>query len=191
MFPDNSGATVRSLRRLRLLIPALLVVGGVGAAWWWKVAHTGPETFVYVHGELPAPAAGAGHSVFELVGVAGKSTFTLAQLKALPTVQYRAYQPQLKRSFTYTGVPLRDLAAVAGLSGRDLRVTADDQFGATIPGRMYQDAPVMLAYLEDGRPISVADKGPLTVVLPNLGAHTFRGEGAKWVWYATSMAAAP
>ena len=191
MFPDNSGKAERSLRRLRLPLLALLVVGGAGSVWWWKTAHTAPGAFVYVHGELPAPSAGGSESVFELVGLSGKSTFTLAQLKALPTVQYRAYQPQLKRSFTYTGVPLRDLAALAGLSGRDLRVTADDQFGATIPVQMYQGDPVMLAYLEDGHPISAAHKGPLTVVLPNQGTHLFEGEGARWVWYATSMAAAP
>lgn len=191
VFPDNSGATGQSLRWLRLPLLTLLVVGGAGSAWWWKTAHTAPGAFIYVHGELPAPSAGIGDPVFAVVGPAGRRTFTLTQLKALPAVQYRAYQPQLKQSFTYTGVPLRDLATQAGLSGQDLRVTADDQFGATIPVQMYQGDPVMLAYLEDGHPISAAHKGPLTVVLPNRGAHLFEGEGAKWVWYATSLAAAP
>ena len=191
VFPNNSGKAERSLRRLRLPLLSLLAVGGAGAAWWWKTAHTAPGAFVYLHGELPAPSAGTGDPVFAVVGPAGRRTFTLRQLKALPAVQYHAYQPQLKQSFTYTGVPLRDLATLAGLSGQNLRVTADDQFGATIPGQMYQDDPVMLAYLEDGHPISPAHKGPLTVVLPNLGTRLFEGEGARWVWYATSLAAAP
>ncbi|WP_407569311.1 hypothetical protein [Deinococcus altitudinis] len=217
MFQNNPPLNRRSPSRLRLALLALLLLVGVGTALWWSDRPVPAEDFSYIHGALaPAPAAepsGSDHIgdaptgenqaggaqagsdpdvVFELRGPAGRRRFTSAQLQALPAVQYRATQPQLKRIFLYTGVPLRDLARLAGLDGRPLRIGADDQFGATIEPEDYQAFPVMLAYLADGQPITTAQKGPLEVVFPNEQSQKrFHGNGSRWVWFATTLTVAP
>jgi len=174
-------------------IPALLatltvVLAAVGAALW-SARPSAPAPFVYLHGQLSAPERGTDEVVFRM---SGGHSFTLAQLRALPAVQYRATQPQLKRSTMYTGVPLRDLSKLAGLAGRSLRVEADDQFGATIAPQDYQDYPVMLAYLADGRPMTATQKGPLQVVFPNEQyPQRFSNNGSQWVWFASGLNAAP
>ena len=204
MFPDSTPAPQRSPKRLR---PVALWLPVIGAAAVTALViglvvgrPAGTVPFPYLHGALAGPATPvAGRSgqvsadvVFRLNGARGQQTFTLAQLQALPAAQYRATQPQLKRSFVYTGVPLRDLARLSGLSGQDLRVLADDQFGATIAAADYERFPVMLAYLADAQPITAAQKGPLEVVFPNEQEPArFQNSGSQWVWFAASLEAAP
>ena len=168
------------------IVAVLLVAAGVA---FWSARSRTPAPFVYLHGQLSDPGRGTDEVVFRMSG--GK-TFTLAQLRALPAVQYRATQPQLKRSVVYTGVPLRDLSEMAGLAGRSLRVEADDQFGATITPQDYETYPVMLAYLADGQPMTAAQKGPLQVVFPNEQyPRRFSNNGSQWVWFASGLGAAP
>jgi len=195
VFPDNHGPTTRRSRPLPLLIAAAVAASAIGGALWWKGQTPATPEFQYLHGQLTAPAPATGEeTAFEITGPSGTQRFTMAQLRAMPAVRYTATQPQLKRTFEYTGVPLRDLADRAGLNGQDLRIGADDQFSATVPASMYMEAPVMLAYEEDGHGISVLDKGPLTVVLPNSSESAkkkYLRSGDKWVWFATFMHAAP
>lgn len=171
---------------LLVILAALLVAAGVAL---WSARSQTPGPFVYLHGQLASPERGTDAVVFKM---SGGRTFTFAQLKALPAVQYRATQPQLRRSAVYTGVPLRDLSEIAGLTGRSLRIEADDQFGATIAPKDYQTYPVMLAYLADGQPVTTAQKGPLQVVFPNEQyPRPFANNGSQWVWFASDLGAAP
>lgn len=202
VFPDSTPAPERSLNRLRLAVLAALGLLAVGAAVlvFGRVSGRagGAVPFSYLHGarsgaSSPAPT-GEADTVFRLSGPRGQQAFTLAQLEALPAVQYRATQPQLKQSFVYTGVPLRDLAEAAGLPGRNLRISGDDQFAATVQASDYLKFPVMLAYLADGRPMTARQKGPLMVVFPTEQApdhFTTFAYGSQWVWFAGSLSAAP
>ncbi|AFD24911.1 hypothetical protein DGo_CA0984 [Deinococcus gobiensis I-0] len=101
---------------------------------------------------------------------------------------YRVEQPQLRRSFSYRGVTLRDLAELGGFGGQDLRLYASNGYLALIRARDYLNAPIMVAYEADGHAISVRDKGPLTVVLPPEPARyrTLAYSGA-WVWYVNRL----
>lgn len=192
VLPDSQRERQRSLQRRSLVLALLLAGTGLGA-YWWSVRPQGSAPFTYLHGHLNAPPSD-GQVVFRLNGVNGARSFTLAQLEALPAVRYRATQPQLKRSFTYTGVPLRDLAALAGLDGQNLRVSGNDQFAATVQASDYQTYPVMLAYLADDQPMTAVQKGPLQVVFPN-DEHPDRfptlNYGSQWVWFAAGLGAAP
>lgn len=192
MFPDNRVRTGFSLVWLRLVLFLVLLGILAGLGLWWKSARAAPDEFVYLHGPLTSPDFSSAQIVFRLSSPHGQRAFSLAKLEALPAVQYKATQPQLKRSFVYTGVPLRDLARLAGLSGQNLRVMADDEFGATIRASDYGPFPVMLAYLADGHLITSAQKGPLEVVFPNAQYPArFQTYGSQWVWFATSLGAAP
>ena len=170
----------------------------IAAGLLWRAALGDARSrvpFPYLHGALTMPAARPGDAVlFTLQGAGTSRGFTLAQLQALPAVGYEAVQPQLARRHRYLGVPLRDLAALAGLSGQHLRVLGSDDFGATIRADDYLTYPVMLAYSADAQPISPAQKGPLLVVFPNVQAPNrfpTRVYGSAWVWFAESLGRAP
>ncbi|GGJ87945.1 hypothetical protein GCM10008939_34990 [Deinococcus aquiradiocola] len=192
MFPDNHGPTTRRSRPLPLLIAAAVAASAIGGALWWKGQTPATPEFQYLHGQLTAPPPATGEeTAFEITGPSGTQRFTMAQLRAMPAVRYTATQPQLKRTFEYTGVPLRDLADRAGLNGQDLRIIADDDFASTVPKGMYMPYPTMLAYEEDGHEISTAHKGPLMVVLPNGDHPELKQIYAQWVWFSRSMKTAP
>lgn len=152
-----------------------------------------PSPFRYVYGASTRPTALPDERiVFRLDGTTGPQTFTLRQLQALPSVRYTTCQPQLKREAVYQGVPLRDLAALGGFAGRDVRVYAVNGFVATIRARDYLQEPIMLAYRMDGQAIPVLQKGPLTVVLPRRPERFFSPVyAAAWVWFAVRLGPVP
>lgn len=157
------------------------------------LAGVGQGPFHYLRGVQSLPEAAPTERVmFTLEGPGGKQALTLKQLKALPAVQYTTWHPQLRRFFRYEGVPLRDLAALGGFLGKDLRLHASNNFVSTIHAQDYLQEPIMLAYLADGKPIPVMEKGPLTVVLPprpeRFSTPAYSG---AWVWFAIRLTPAP
>lgn len=149
-------------------------------------------------GRAPGPAAPAPARpapTLTLGSGTAQRVLTLAQLQALPSVTYQVRHPQLKRTFVYKGVPLRELAEVGGFGGQDLRLYASNGYLALIRAREYLNAPIMVAYEADGHAITVLDKGPLTVVLPpEPPRYQTSAYAGAWVWYVnrlTSVQAGP
>jgi hypothetical protein len=193
---DRQTAQAACWAQMRVLVGAVVAVAIVAAGLWLWAGPGGPVDFGYQSSSRVVPPAVAGEPAVLSVRGSRLVKLTLNQLRALPRVSYRAYQPQLKREFTYTGVPLRDLAELAGLSGQDLRVTASDNFGFTLRARDYMNYPMMVAYLADSQPLSTELKGPLLVTLPNLThkqhfSDAAASYGSQWVWYVTRIVAAP
>ena len=149
--------------------------------------------FSYVHPARPSPAARPDEDrLLTLQQGAAQQTLTLRQLRAMPAVRYRVRHPQLGHEYTYEGVTLRDLAVMGGFAGKDLRVYASNGFVSTILARDYLNHPIMLAYLADGQPIPVLQKGPLTVVLPtSVERFQAKSYASAWVWFAERIVPAP
>lgn len=176
---------------VRSALPLLLCAAllGLGAQ---AVGAPAPIPFPYVGparnavGPLPAPRTGER----PLLTLRGQTPelLTLSQLRALPATRYNSTQPQLGQSFTYRGVPLRDLARRGGFAGRDLRVTAEDGFVAIIAASDYMTAPIMVAYEAGGKPIPTLKKGPLLIVFPpDPLRFPRRPYGSQWVWFVRSV----
>lgn len=115
---------------------------------------------------------------------------TRTQLMALPYATLTTRHAQLNRTYTYQGVLLRTLATAMHSSGQDLRVYASNGFVATITAQDYLNAPIMLAYAANGEPISILEKGPLTIVLPS-GDPRFTHKSAYWVWFVERITPVP
>lgn len=182
---------VRALLWLGVLAAASLTLGA--RAEQGEPARSSLPSFTYVRpGRALPPARPGERVVLRLEGGPRPLTLTLAQLRALPTVRYATEHAQLRRTFTYEGVPLRDLAELGGFPGRDLRVHASNGFVTTLHARDYQAAPLMLAHTADGRPIPVLEKGPLAVVLPpDPRRFPVRLYGAAWVWFVERITPVP
>lgn len=156
--------------------------------------NSSPRPFRYLRsGQATLPTSKPGERVMLTLESPGHSLkLTRAQLAAMPTMRYTTEQPQLHRTFTYEGVPLRDLARLGGFVGKDLRVYASNGFMTVIRASDYLSTPMMLAYVAGGKPISVLDKGPLTVVLPpDATRFPARLYSRYWVWYAVKISPAP
>ena len=166
------------------------VVGSLLPGGWGQAAST---SFTYLRTARPIPAAKPGERpLLRLEGKAQTLTLTRSQLLALPTVRYATRHAQLQRTFSYEGVPLRDLAALGGFAGRDMRLYASNGYVTTIRARDYLAAPIMLAHSAGGRPIPVLEKGPLTVVLPpDPQRFPARLYGSAWVWFVERITAVP
>ncbi|THF68271.1 hypothetical protein E7T06_17370 [Deinococcus sp. Arct2-2] len=155
-------------------------------------SNSGP--FQYLRpGRSMLPAAKPGERVMlTLESPGGRFKLTRAQLLALPTMRYTTEQPQLHRTFTYEGVPLRDLARLGGFAGKDLRVYASNGFMTIIRASDYLNTPMMLAHTAGGKTIPVLEKGPLTIVIPsNATQLPARLYSRYWVWYAVKISPAP
>ncbi|MFC5849960.1 hypothetical protein [Deinococcus petrolearius] len=167
-------------------------VWGLAAAL--SVGGALPGGVVRAEGPLPAAAPGPSRPAptLTLGSGAARRVLTLAQLQALPSVTYRVRHPQLGRTSVYKGVTLRELAEVGGFGGQDLRLYASNGYLALIRAREYLNAPIMLAYEAGGRPITVLDKGPLTVVLPPEPArYQTAAYAGAWVWYVNRLTPVP
>lgn len=175
----------------RLTLGFVLMTVTLNAALPAQAGPTTPPTgFVYVNGNgaHPFPAATPGEPVVLTLGGRRPQRLTLRQLRALPAVRYTSTHPQLKETFEYQGVTLRDLARRGQFDGQDIRLTADDGFVAVIRAADYQQHPVMLAYQADGRPIPALKKGPLTTVFPpDPTRFPVRNYGSQWAWYVTGV----
>ena len=171
-------ALAQTSTAVKLVIPA-------GKPW--------PAPYRYVHSGRPLPAAQPGErTLLRLENGARHWSLTLRQLQALPAMRYHTTHPHMRLSFTYEGVPLRDLAALGGFAGKNLRVYAANGYVTTIHAQDYMNAPLLLAYAENGKAISVLHKGPLTVVLPPTPLRLrHESYGYAWVWYATRITPAP
>lgn len=150
-------------------------------------AQPGSSGFQYVQTARPFPKARPGEPALLTLTGTRTERLTLNQLRALPAAQYASRHPQLQQTFTYRGVPLRDLAQRGGFLGRDIRVTADDGFIAIIRADDYRQAPIMVAYEADGRDVPILNKGPLLIVFPPDRRFPTSQYGSQWAWYVTGV----
>ncbi|HAS6277964.1 TPA: molybdopterin-dependent oxidoreductase [Vibrio vulnificus] len=68
--------------------------------------------------------------------------------------------------YQYQGPRLSDLLSYVGAKGSELIVIAWDDYVATIPIEDVSNYPVILATHENGKVMTIDDKGPLFVVYP-------------------------
>lgn len=134
---------------------------------------------------LPAPAAAA--PALEVTGRAGARAFSVAQLRKLPATAgfggVRSSTGKVALPGGWKGVALRDLVAAAeGYdAGKNLAVVAKDGYSLTFsydqvmngaftaydPGTgdtlaSHEPLTAIIAYEHEGRPLTVAEDGPLS-----------------------------
>lgn len=116
---------------------------------------------------------------------------TLEQLAALRTVTAELYEPFVDERLEFTGVPLRDLAALvgAGDDGAGLDAVALNEYAVEIPADVTRSDGAFLATLEGGEPIPVEEGGPTRVVLAD--DHPRARDETLWIWSVATLDVAP
>ncbi|SEO19087.1 hypothetical protein SAMN04490248_102184 [Salinihabitans flavidus] len=93
-------------------------------------------------------------------------TFDLEALRALPTRRVETTTIWSEGVQRFDGVGLDVLAQEMGATGRAVRASAVNDYSVTIPmADATPDGPIV-AYLRNGKTMSLRDKGPLWIIYP-------------------------
>jgi len=114
----------------------------------------------------------------------GAAQFDRALLDSLPQHSFTTSTIWTEGPNTYSGILLKDLLAAVGASGGTVTATALNDYQISFPANeIAADAP-LVAYLTDGEPMSVRDKGPLWLIFPFDTNSDYRTEEtyARSIW---------
>lgn len=92
--------------------------------------------------------------------------FDREMLEALPVTVFTTSTIWTDGEQEFTGVALKDLLDVIGVDGGTLVAIAVNDYQIEIPVADAVENGPIVAYLRNGEPMSVRDKGPLWVVYP-------------------------
>lgn len=98
--------------------------------------------------------------------VGAEAHFDREMLLALPQHETVTATPWHDGVVHFTGPLARDLLAAVGAQGRTVRITALNDYSASIPVDDLHDHDVILAMTLDGEPLRVRDHGPIFVIYP-------------------------
>ncbi len=143
---------MRVLQRLLPCLFACALLGPAAASGPSAPTAARPDPELLVDGRLRAP-----HQPLRL---------GLAALDQLPQHSFTADTPWYRRPITVSGPLLRDVLALAGADGTQLRAVALNEYQVVIPVEDAQRHRVIVATRMDGQPMPVRDKGPFFVIYP-------------------------
>lgn len=98
--------------------------------------------------------------------VAPEATFDMAMLQAMPVTSFRTSTVWTEGVSEFTGVSLKDFVTAMNISTGTLSMYAVNDYMAEVPVSDAVDGGPILAYLMDGREMSVRDKGPIWLIYP-------------------------
>ena len=119
--------------------------------------------------------------------------FDMAALSALPQVSFTTSTIWTEGPQTFTGVPLGAVLAAAGMTGRTLQATAANDYAVQIPVETWPRNGPVIAYLRNGKPMTLRDKGPLWIVYPYDSDPAYRSEViyTRSIWQLERIAVQP
>lgn len=120
----------------------------------------------------------------------GTTSFDQALLDSLPQYSFTTSTIWTEGTATYSGVLLKDLLAAVGATGTVIQATALNDYQISIPVADVADDAPLLAYLADGAPMSVREKGPIWLIYPFDVNEAYRTEQnyARAIWQLDRIA---
>ena len=128
---------------------------------------------------LPSPK---GPVILTISGPIGKTNtdggaqFDLEMLQALPVREFTTTTIWTEGEHVFTGVALSELMDYVDAPEATLKATAVNDYAVDLPPSDLTSDGAMLAYLMDGKVMSLRDKGPLWVVYDYDGNADYRSE---------------
>jgi hypothetical protein len=164
-------AAARPLRRLLAAAAVAVALGTAPALAEGFAAPSGPVILTLV--------GGIGQNNAD-----GRLALDQALLETLPQHEFATSTIWTEGVVSFRGVLLRDLLQAAGATGTTVTLTALNDYSISMPAAEATEAAPLLAYLMDGQPMSVRDKGPVWLVYPYDADADFRTEQtyARSIW---------
>ena len=138
------------------------------------------------------PGAARDAPTLTVVGPGGTHVYDIPGLMALETTEIVTSTPWSDRVERFTGVALARLVDTAPTEGM-LRLIALNDYESAMPLAAIEDRVPIIAYLRDGEPMSVRDKGPFWVIFPFDEGGGYRSELAysRSVWQLVRIEVTP
>ena len=131
-------------------------------------------------GTLPAPSDTVLLTVTGAIGITnddGAAKLDRAMLEAMPATTIRTTTIWTDGVQEFTGVSLHDFVAAMEIDGdATLHTIALNDYAVDIPASDAVEGGPVIAYENNGEPMSVRDKGPLWVVYPYNDTAAYRSE---------------
>jgi hypothetical protein len=123
----------------------------------------------------------------------GAAVFDRAMLEAMEPVEFTTTTMWTDGPQVFTGVLLLDLLTMLGVTGGTVRATAINDYAVDIPVSDAVEGGPIVAYLLNGEPMSVRDKGPLWIVYPYDAKRDYRSEViySRSIWQLDRMEVRP
>lgn len=102
--------------------------------------------------------------------------FDMAMLQDLEALEFTTTTIWTDGPQTFTGVELETLVEELHIDAGAIRATAVNDYSVEIPLTDAVDGGAMIAYLRNGEPMSLREKGPLWIVYPYDSAPEFQSE---------------
>jgi len=157
---------------------ALLVVVAVGATacgggstetTTTTAAAEAPSTTENPYGEaLQVDPPGPDEVVLTVTGPAGSQTYTMDQLRELATTTISVDEPFVKQRIEFSGVPMAQLFATAGITGDAVVDTvALNDYAFDAPASVFTGSDAIIAVRQGGGDIPIDQGGPIRIVIPD------------------------
>lgn len=108
--------------------------------------------------------------------VSGPVEFDRALLAALPEVSFVTETIWTEGRQEFTGVPLAALLDHLDVAPEALRLVAANEYAVELPVASLSDDAPILAYSQNGEPMSLRDRGPIWIVYPYDSDPSYRSE---------------
>lgn len=117
------------------------------------------------------------------------AVFDLAMLQAMDPIRIETTTIWTEGMQVFEGVPLTRLIAEVGATGSVIAASAWNDYTVEIPLSDVIPGGPILAYAQNGEPLSVRDKGPLWVVYPYDAKPEYQSETiyARSIWQVKRM----
>ena len=90
----------------------------------------------------------------------------MAALESLPVTEYTTTTPWHDQPLQFTGVRISTLLAAIGTDSKSFVAVGLDDYRFTVTDLDFDKYPVIIAYRQNGEPISVRNLGPLRIIVP-------------------------
>ncbi len=122
--------------------------------------------------------------------IAETAQFDLEMLQALPSHSFVTSTIWTDGAQTFEGVELGVIADLVGFEGDTLSASAVNDYTIEIPITDAAPGRAMIAYLRNGNPMPLRDKGPLWIVYPFDSSSDFQSETiySRSIWQLNRIA---
>lgn len=130
-------------------------------------------------------------SSLTILGTDGAETvYSGEALEEMPTFAMETRTPWRPDPARFEGVLLSDILRAHGLDGRDVIVTAENDFQVLIEHDVHSAVPILVATRVNGQPHSRRERGPIQFVIDEEVAEAGELKEAYFVWMAARIEAA-
>lgn len=96
----------------------------------------------------------------------GERSFTLKQLKQLPSLEVKTETIWTDEAHTYTAISVKQLLENVNAQGDTLKLIALNDYSVEVPVKTLIEHDAFIAYKQDGKRMRIRDKGPLWILYP-------------------------